>query len=155
MGLSNFLFLWVFFIALDLTGFEKFNLPFEISSDSKGCCFSWVTGRILINAVLGSLYTSSFLVGLALTDPLFMSIGLILIIPLQFGTDFALGKISSITVGEGLGCVLIIVGFFLINLPLEKFFKKIPSKTTRIIATIAILASLTLILVIVASIYAA
>ena len=29
------------------------------------------------------------------------SIGLILIIPLQFGTDFALGHISSITVGQG------------------------------------------------------
>lgn len=155
MGLSNFLFLWVVFIILDVTGFEKFNLPFEISSDYKGCCFSIVTGRILINAVLGSIYTSSFLVGVALTDPLFMSIGLILIIPLQFGTDFALGHISSITVGQGLGCGLIIVGFFIINLPMEKFLKKIPSTGKQCLAKIIILASLTFILVVLAVIYAA
>merc|ERR1712048_577181 len=154
MGLSNLMFLWVFFIVLHFTGVEKFNFPFEISTSYKYCCFSWVSERILINAALGSLYTSSFLVGITLTDPLFMSIGLILIIPLQFATDFINGKLKTLTMGQGLGCVLIIFGFFIINLPIENYLRKIKDDSKRFIVKYSVLGSLTFLLVVAAVIYA-
>ena len=131
------------------------------------------------------------------------SIGLILIIPIQFATDFINGKLKILTMGQGvsgrvlvgmiyshqphllhrytrahthvnalnarlltisspcffcliwqLGCALIIVGFFIINLPIENYLKKIKDDSKRFIVKYSVLGSLTFLLVVAAVIYA-
>eukprot|EP00941_MAST-03F_sp_MAST-3F-sp1_P005725 g5725.t1 len=98
MGLSNALFLWPGVFV------EGFVYPPTTA----------VTVKIALNSVLGAVYTGSFLVGVQLTSPLFMSLGLVLIVPVGIVVDYILHG-TVLRVASGCGALLILVGFFLLT----------------------------------------
>ena len=124
MGLTNIVLMWVLFPLLNLTGLETFIWPLQQEAGG-GCCWTSITNQLVINAMFGVLYTSSFLVGVALTNPLFMSTGLILIIPVGYVVDSLLGKVpiyvneTAVTCVEILAIILIVVGFVFINVAVK------------------------------------
>jgi len=100
MGIMNILFMWFPLLILDNTGVEDFVLPKSAN----------VVRRLLINAALGAVYTSSYLVGIAFTSPTFMSVGALLVVPVGVVTDYWLNDVL-IPLLSGVGCIIIALGF--------------------------------------------
>jgi hypothetical protein len=100
MGLANAALLWPGVLA------EGYEDPRRCAND--------VELKLVANACLGAAYTASFLVGVAMTSPLFMSLGLVLIVPVGMVVDFCVHGIRPSAGGVGGSC-LILCGFFLLT----------------------------------------
>jgi len=110
IGLMNLLLFWPFIIILHYTEFESFGLPSNYEELING---------LLLPCFLDFLFTSSLLCGITLCGPIFMSIGLILVIPISFFCDiiiFQKEPISIINIESIAGACCIIIGFILIQL---------------------------------------
>lgn len=100
MGIMNLLFMWFPLLILDYTGVEEIELPKSAN----------VVHRLVINAALGAVYTSSYLVGIAFTSATFMSVGTLLVVPVGVVTDYLLNDVL-IPLLSGVGCLIIALGF--------------------------------------------
>ena len=134
MGLMNILFMWpgLFILAAlpcdagdDRCLREPLNNFPAAMWDAQPCEPSALL-RLFLNALAGSVYTGSFLVGMFLAGPLFMSLGLILIVPVvniyTYVVGFPNGDVCNGGVGvlpgtyNIVGSVVIVVGFLVMNI---------------------------------------
>lgn len=100
MGFMNLFLFWVPVLVWNELGLETFKYPDEVE-----------ISKLLINALLGAVYTCSFLTGISFTTPLFMSLGSVFIVPIGVVVDKILHDIDlPILFFVGSGCI--IVGFF-------------------------------------------
>ena len=129
MGLANLAFMWIPMLILHYSGWEQFTVPLFRFDGTDHCCWNTVTWQMVLNAGLGAIYTSSFLVAVAMIGPFIAAVGLILIIPVGFVTDYFLGNWDPSTekplvlAFQITGCVLIVVGFLLLQ-----WASKVPGK---------------------------
>jgi hypothetical protein len=134
MGLMNILFMWPGLLILaalpcdagdDLCLREPLdNFPATVW-DAQPCEPSAFV-RLWLNALAGSVYTGSFLVGIFLAGSLFMSLGLILIVPVvniyTYFVGFPAGDVCNGGVGvvpgtyNIVGSVVIVFGFLVMNI---------------------------------------
>merc|ERR1711939_1178353 len=80
MGACNLLFYWVFIVILHFTGVETFRLPLEMMiepPDHLACCWSEMTDVFSYYVSESVAMDTFFLIGIALTGPLFMSVSAI------------------------------------------------------------------------------
>ncbi|KAG9301565.1 hypothetical protein G9A89_003200 [Geosiphon pyriformis] len=82
IGICTFLFLWIPIPLLHLTGIEPFELP-----DLK------TFGYILLIALSGIAFNASFMLVIAITSPLFASVGIMLTIPIVAVVDLLITRI--------------------------------------------------------------
>jgi len=100
MGIVNIFFMWIPLVIFNSLGVEEFKLP-----DTNK-----VIGKLFINAALGATYTSSYLVGIALSSPTFMSSGALLVVPVGVAADYVLNN-KLVPLLSGIGCGVIGIGF--------------------------------------------
>lgn len=103
-GLVNVFIGWPFIFIFDATGLEPLILP---SSE--------LTSQIMLNGFIDTIFNFAFIWGVALTSPVFMSTGTILIIPLGIVVDSLLGK-GTMNFWQLCGVGFIICGFLGLNL---------------------------------------
>ena len=113
MGILCFFTLWPGLLILSLTGIEKFELP-----QNKADILS-----IVIPGLMDTCYAAAFIVGIALTNPVFMAIAQLLVIPVSFVYD-AIFNGLTVTVLGVLGSLTIIIGFLVMELPIKKCSKQ-------------------------------
>ena len=114
MGFANAIMLWPLVLAFHFAGIEHLA-PVEAD----------VVVRCFLNVAGGSLFTAAFLVGVALTSPLFMSVGAILIVPVGFIVAWVVGvqgddgvwRKGSLEPWSIVGSVFITAGFCAMNAP--------------------------------------
>eukprot|EP01084_Bolivina_argentea_P110112 196672_1 len=109
IGLSTLLLFWPFIILLNYLQFEIFELPQTYDELING---------ILLPCFLDFLFTSSLLCGITFCGALFMSIGLILVIPVSFFSDIIIFKkvsVHIINIYSVTGAICIIIGFIIIQ----------------------------------------
>jgi len=113
--------MWIPIVILHYADFEHFSLPLFRFAGTDICCWSSISYEMLLNAALGAVYTASFLVAVAMIGPFIASVGLILIIPIGFVTDYILhnwdpATKTALVLGlEIAGCALIVIGFGLLQ----------------------------------------
>uniref|UniRef100_A0A7S4CXM0 EamA domain-containing protein n=1 Tax=Eutreptiella gymnastica TaxID=73025 RepID=A0A7S4CXM0_9EUGL len=107
MGVSNLLLLWPIVLLANVTHIEVWEAPGDAA-----------LGRMVLNGVAGTLYAGSFLVGVALTTPFFMSMGLVFLVPLGYAVDLLRGNVrfEEIQPATLAGAGLVMIGFLVINL---------------------------------------
>lgn len=105
MGVGNLLTCWIPVIVLHYTDMEVFKMPGDDEMYKMG-----------INMCLGATYTASFLVGVALTSPLFMSLGCVFIVPIGVVTEKILNNVDMEWLFF-LGTALVIGGFLFTLIP--------------------------------------
>ena len=93
-----------FIFIFDATGLEPLILP---SSE--------LTSQIMLNGFIDTIFNFAFIWGVALTSPVFMSTGTILIIPLGIVVDSLLGK-GTMNFWQLCGVGFIVCGFLGLNL---------------------------------------
>eukprot|EP00299_Pterocystis_sp_00344_P013503 c6622_g1_i1.p1 GENE.c6622_g1_i1~~c6622_g1_i1.p1 ORF type:complete len:296 (-),score=13.82 c6622_g1_i1:46-933(-) len=109
IGFFNFILLWPGIFLLHFTGLEEFSWP----SDPK-------TVRLMIlNMFLDTMFNWFLLFGLALSSPLFISIGSMLVIPASLTTDAMIHSVHP-SLGVIFGCLLIALAFCLLHLNQRK-----------------------------------
>ncbi len=107
LGLLNFVFLLPLFFFLNWTGIEVWVLP-----DHKTLEF------LFLNAFVGTVLSDYlWLWSVLLTSPLVATVGLSLTIPLAMLSDVLMGKVSKYTISYIFGCLLVLTGFMLLNVP--------------------------------------
>ncbi len=107
LGLINFVVLMPFFYVLSATGVETWEWP---SSET--------LSFLSLNAFVGSVLSDYlWLFSVVLTSPVVSTVGLSLTIPFAMLSDVVLGKAKSFSAAYLLGCFLVLVGFFLVNVP--------------------------------------
>eukprot|EP00483_Globobulimina_turgida_P000270 UN00270 len=110
IGLCNMLLFWPFVWMLNDFNIETFELPANYDELING---------ILLPCGLDLLFTASLLCGITFCGALFMSVGLILVIPITFFSDIVIFEkisMSIINIYSVAGAVCIIIGFIIIQL---------------------------------------
>ena len=102
-GLVNVAIGWPFILLFDLVGLEPFLLP-----------TAKLTSQIMLNGFIDTIFNFAFIWGVALTSPVFMSTGTILIIPVGIVVDGMLGK-GTMNFWQLCGVGLIVCGFLGLN----------------------------------------
>ena len=102
-GLVNIGLGWPFVVAFDVIGLEPFLLP-----------SAKLTQQIMLNGFIDTIFNFAFIWGVALTSPVFMSTGTILIIPVGIVVDGVLGK-GTMNFWQLCGVGLIVCGFLGLN----------------------------------------
>lgn len=121
MGLANLTLMWIPMVILHFTGVEHFSLPLFRYLGSDECCWASTSNEMLLNAGLGAVYTSSFLVVVAMIGPFIASVGLILIIPIGFIVDYVMHhwvpseETTLVLALQMAGCVAIVIGFAMLQ----------------------------------------
>lgn len=113
MGICGCLTLWPGLLILDRLDIEVFELP-----TSRADVLS-----LAIPAMMDTLYTTSFIVGISMTDPVFMAVAQLFVIPVSFFYDVMFDGLI-ITLFAALGTMLIFFGFLLMELPIRKYMAR-------------------------------
>jgi len=100
IGLTNALFLWPFFFTNAWLGWEP---PIELPTGTN-------LTIVLSGSVLASASNILFMLAAVLASPFFLAVGQVLQIPLSILSDLGLHG-EMMTLVQGLGCALIVVGF--------------------------------------------
>ncbi|KAI8994537.1 hypothetical protein BDB01DRAFT_773104 [Pilobolus umbonatus] len=117
VGLFNVLLLWPFFFILHYSSIEPFELPTPRTV--------WI--MILLNAFIGSFLSDYlWLLAMLMTSPLVVTLGVSLTIPLAMGGEIVIQHFMP-DILYGLGALLVISGFFLVNSAEIARIKKKPS----------------------------
>ena len=109
IGISNLLLFWPFVVLLNSTDLEPFRLPSDYGQ--------WLHA-IVIPSSLDLLFTASVLCGITLCGAIFVSMGLILVIPFAFFADIIVFKKQSMLIVNAysvIGAICIVIGFVLIQ----------------------------------------
>jgi len=104
IGVWTALVLWPVFFVLSASGLEPFRLPSRHTLDI-----------LLGNVVLDSMYNGLLLFGVAVSSPLAMSVGSMLVVPASIAADYFIHGTLLSALG-GVGVVLIVAGFVLLKL---------------------------------------
>ena len=117
IGFLCFFTLWPGILILTWTEIETFQLP-----KSKADILS-----IVIPAIMDTLYAGAFIVGIAMTNPVFMAVAQLLVIPVGFMYDVMFNGLT-ITFFGVFGTLFILIGFLMMELPIKKYFNSIINK---------------------------
>jgi len=108
IGMVNLLLFWPFMILLHFTGIESFELPPD-----------WEAAlTIATPGFLEMIVTISLLYGITLSSPVFMAMGMVLVIPVTFFSDIIVFQNQSVDIINAysmVGAAFIIFGFVLIQ----------------------------------------
>jgi drug/metabolite transporter (DMT)-like permease len=103
IGVVTFLVLWIPFPFLHFTGIETFELP------------DWITfGYILGIASMSVIYNATFMAVIALVNPVFAAVGVMLTVPAVAVTDVLVTGVMVPT-STIVGSLLILIGFIILN----------------------------------------
>merc|ERR1712025_681772 len=94
-----------FLVVMHYTGIEEFEMPGVKDMTS-----------ILIVAGSDELFNACFLLAVCLSSPFLISMIVLSVIPLSFISDFVLGRITSVSVLQIVGTVLVIAGFVVMKI---------------------------------------
>lgn len=97
LGLVNMLFLWPMFLIASYTGFE--TLPSPVGDQ---------IGALLLSGLYATVANSAMMVGITVMSPLFMSMGLLLQLPVA---NIVLGMQAEVSLMTIAGCLVIVFGF--------------------------------------------
>lgn len=103
IGIVTFLLLWMPFPLLHFSGIETFELP-DIST----------FGYILAIASMSVIYNATFMAVIALVNPVFAAVGVMLTVPAVAITDVLVTGVM-VPVSTIVGSVLILIGFYILN----------------------------------------
>lgn len=103
IGIFSIITMWPGLIIVHYGGFEKFQIPSP-----------HIGSLIVLNMALDTIFNLLLLFGIALSSPLFVSVGSMLVIPATLITDVIIDKIH-VPVGVVMGCILIAVAFGLLH----------------------------------------
>eukprot|EP01084_Bolivina_argentea_P082352 149096_1 len=109
IGLCNLFVFWPFVMFFNYFQMELFELPTH----------DQVVNAIVLPCFLDLLFTSALLCGITLCGALFMSIGLILVIPITFFADIVIFEKATtkiINIYSIVGAFFIIIGFVIIQM---------------------------------------
>ena len=109
MGLFAFLCFWPGMFILSAMGVEELVLPKNFDE----------MFEVLTICAMELVFSGGFMTGIALSGPIFMSLGTLSVIPLSFVADVWLHGLQ-ITVSAVIGSILIIFSFVLIEIPMPK-----------------------------------
>jgi len=114
MGLFCLLTFWPGIFIVDKIGLETFELP-RNKADVIG---------IAVACGMDFVWGATFILGISLTNPVLMAMCGLLVIPLTFIVDIALFdlEITGMTI---IGCILIVIGFTLMEAPIVKFIRMV------------------------------
>jgi len=118
MGVFNTIFVWVPVVVLSQTNIEPISFPDKAQFE-----------LMLFNTFLDSIYNVLLLLGIGLTSPIFISVGVVFTIPVSILMDYLMHSFYLPWISL-IGVVLIIGGFFLING--EVIYKNYKSKHKNI-----------------------
>ncbi|KAH8555605.1 hypothetical protein BGW37DRAFT_477879 [Umbelopsis sp. PMI_123] len=108
IGIASLFILWIPIPILHFTGYEVFQLP------------SWTTlGYIFAIAVTGVMYNAGFMCLIALINPVFAAVGIMLTIPAVAIADVFVTGIM-VPISTILGSVCILIGFAALSYELSK-----------------------------------
>lgn len=103
IGVVTFLVLWIPFPFLHFTGIETFELP------------DWTTFSYILGiASMSVIYNATFMAVIALVNPVFAAVGVMLTVPAVAITDVLVTGVMVPT-STIVGSLLILVGFFILN----------------------------------------
>jgi drug/metabolite transporter (DMT)-like permease len=103
IGVVTFLVLWIPFPLLHFTGIETFELP------------DWITfGYIMGIASMSVIYNATFMAVIALVNPVFAAVGVMLTVPAVAITDVLVTGVMVPT-STIVGSFLILIGFIVLN----------------------------------------
>jgi drug/metabolite transporter (DMT)-like permease len=108
IGIASLLVLWIPIPILHFSGYEVFQLP------------SWTTlGYIFGIAVTGVMYNAGFMCVIALINPVFAAVGIMLTIPAVAVVDVLVTGVM-VPPSTIIGSVCILLGFFALSYELSK-----------------------------------
>lgn len=103
IGIVTFLLLWIPFPLLHFTGIETFELP-DLST----------FGYILAIASMSVIYNATFMAVIALVNPVFAAVGVMLTVPAVAITDVLVTGVM-VPASTIVGSALILIGFYVLN----------------------------------------
>ncbi|KAK4517725.1 uncharacterized protein ATC70_001067 [Mucor velutinosus] len=103
IGIVTFLLLWIPFPLLHFTGIETFELP-DLST----------FGYILAIASMSVIYNATFMAVIALVNPVFAAVGVMLTVPAVAITDVLVTGVM-VPASTIVGSALILIGFYILN----------------------------------------
>lgn len=103
IGVFSLVTIWPGVIIVHYTGYETFEVP-----------SNHIGSLIAVNMFLDTMFNLFLLFGIALSSPLFISIGSMLVIPVTLITDVVIHSIH-VPVGVIMGCALIAMAFVLLH----------------------------------------
>ncbi|KAI8641661.1 hypothetical protein BD408DRAFT_202959 [Parasitella parasitica] len=103
IGIVTFLFFWIPLPLLHVTGVETFELP-DLST----------FGCILAIASMSVIYNATFMAVIALVNPVFAAVGVMLTVPAVAVTDVLVTGVM-VPASTIVGSVLILIGFYILN----------------------------------------
>jgi len=121
IGILCLLTMWPGIFILNWTKVEIFEFP-----TSKADKLS-----IVLPAIMDTLYATAFIVGISLTNPVFMAVAQLLVVPITFFYDVMFNGLT-ITFMAMSGTVCIFIGFLLMELPITKYIESYKKKKRRI-----------------------
>lgn len=107
IGLGTLLTMWPVFFALNAVESGPFSEPFVLPN-------RYQTTMLIVNGFLDSWYYMLLVYGIAITNPVFMSVGVMMVVPTSFVVDFFLHH-TVLTVNGWIGVVLVATGFVLLQ----------------------------------------
>ncbi|KAG2207989.1 hypothetical protein INT46_010355 [Mucor plumbeus] len=107
IGIVTFLLLWIPFPLLHFSGVETFELP-DLST----------FGYILAIASMSVIYNATFMAVIALVNPVFAAVGVMLTVPAVAITDVLVTGVM-VPISTIVGSVLILFGFYILNKQVE------------------------------------
>lgn len=110
MGIASIFTFWPGILILDVAKVEEFRLP-----QNKDEMLV-----LLIPALMDTVYAGALIIGIALTNPVFIAVAQLLVIPAGFMYD---SMFNGLTVSAMaiVGSVLILIGFLIMELPVQKY----------------------------------
>lgn len=106
LGVATLLFVWPLIPLLDATGLEPFEWPIPAEK--------WE--MMMLNAALDTVYNVLLLIGILISSPLIISVGVMLVVPSSMVVDGILHDTRFHDLAYG-GVALILLGFLVLKLP--------------------------------------
>eukprot|EP01084_Bolivina_argentea_P035177 65253_1 len=113
MGFFVFIAIWPGIIVLHFTNIEIFALPGNNKNDIL---------TVVLPALFQTVFVASWMTGITLTNPVIMSLGILMIIPCSYIVDVIIWELEITFVGV-LGSLMIILSFVIIEIPKERVKK--------------------------------
>ena len=125
IGLGSLLTMWPVFFALNVVPSGPFSEPFKLPNHHE-------TLLLILNGFLDSWYYMLLVFGIAITNPVFMSVGVMLVSPVSFVVDYFLHGTELVPQAWG-GVALVIIGFVLLQfrLPIDACERSVTVSTLR------------------------
>ncbi|KAA0176022.1 hypothetical protein FNF27_02414 [Cafeteria roenbergensis] len=105
-GVATLLFVWPLIPLLDATGLEPFEWPIPAQK--------WE--MMMLNAALDTVYNVLLLIGILISSPLVISVGVMMVVPSSMVVDGILHNTRFQPLAYG-GVALIVLGFLVLKLP--------------------------------------